>query len=87
LQDAEATRDEEEYPAGEEPGEEDKSVTVAQRGLGTGFGITYAIYYNFLANRTPSEFREFLRNRRIPHHARFAKESRRVFEEASCDQA
>jgi hypothetical protein len=83
LRDAEATRDEEEYPEGEEPGEEDKPTTVEIRGLGTGFGITYAIYYNFLANRPPADFREFLKNRRIPRHTRFAKEIRRVFDETT----
>jgi hypothetical protein len=86
LRDAEATRDEEEYPEGEEPGEEDKPTTVEIRGLGTGFGITYAIYYNFLANRPSTDFREFLKNRRISHHARFAKEISRVFDETTLEE-
>jgi hypothetical protein len=84
LRDPEATRDEEEYPEGEE---QDPSGPSQALGLGTGFGILYAIFYNFLANRTPEEFRAFLKNRRIPHHARFARELRRVFEEAQAGRA
>jgi hypothetical protein len=79
LRDQEASRDEEEYPEGEE---QDPSETVEVHGLGTGFGIKCAIYYNFLANRTLAEFRAYLKNRRIPHPAKFARELRRVFEES-----
>ena len=79
LRDQEASRDEEEYPDGEE---QDPSETEELLGLGTGFGIKYAIFYNFLANRTPAEFRAYLKNRRVPHHAKFAKELRRVFDES-----
>jgi hypothetical protein len=50
--------------------------------LGTGFGIKLAIDCNFLANRAPGEFRDYLKNRRIPHPANFANELRRVFEES-----
>jgi hypothetical protein len=78
LRDEEATRDDEEYPEGEE---QDPPQTEEVHGLGTGFGIQYAIYYNFLASRTAAEFRAYLKNRRVPHHARFARELRRVFEE------
>jgi hypothetical protein len=78
LRDQAATDDSEEYPEGEE---QDPSETVEEHGLGVGFGIKYAIFYNFLANRTPTEFRAYLKNRRIPHHARFAQELRRVFDQ------
>jgi len=80
LKDEEATKDEEEYPEGEEQDQPPREKVVL--GLGTGFGIKYAIYYNFLANRPLAEFHSFLRNRRIPQHARFAKELKRVFDEA-----
>src|SRR5262249_35187791 len=80
LRDKDATSNEEEYPEGEE---QEPSETEEVHGLGKGFGINYAIYYNFLANRTPAEFRAYLKNRRIPHAAKFAKELRRVFEEAA----
>lgn len=79
LHDEEAMRDEEEYPEGEEEEPSEPGTTL---GLGTGFGVKYTIFYNFLANRTPAEFRAFLKHRRIPHHAKFAKELRRVFEES-----
>lgn len=79
LRDQDATRDEEEYPVGEE---QEPPETNAVEGLGTGFGIKYAIFCNFLANRTPAEFRAYLKNRRIPHQARFAMDLRRVFDQA-----
>jgi hypothetical protein len=82
AQDADATKEEEEYPEGEEPDDEDEDSNSVSLGMGTGFGVIYAIYYNFLANRTPEDFREYLKNRRIPYHAKFAKELRRVFDEA-----
>jgi hypothetical protein len=77
LRDEAATDDAEEFPEGEE---QDSSETVDVQGLGVGFGIKYAIFYNFLAHRTPAEFRAYLKNRRIPHQARFARELRRVFD-------
>jgi hypothetical protein len=72
------TRDEEEHALGEE---EEPSTLVEVRGLGTGFGITYAIYYNFAANRTPAEFRAYLKNRRIGGAAKFASQLRRILQE------
>lgn len=77
LRDQTATDDAEEFPQGEE---QDPSETVEVHGLGVGFGIKYAIFYNFLAHRQPAEFRAYLKNRRIPHQARFARELRRVFD-------
>lgn len=77
LRDEEATDDAEEFPDGEG---QDPSGTAEVLGLGVGFGIKYAIFYNFLAHRTPEEFCAYLKNRRIPHHARFARELRRVFD-------
>ena len=76
MNDDEATSDEQEYPEGEEQDPDGESETL---GYGNGFGIKVAIYHNFLANRTPAEFREFLKNRRIPRHTKFAKELARVF--------
>ena len=80
-QDKHATKEAEEYPEGEEPGEEDFPRNEKVLGFGTGFGITYAIYCNFLSNRSAAELREYLKNRRIPYHAKFAKKLRRVFDE------
>jgi hypothetical protein len=80
LRDQEATHDDEEHPEGEE---REPPESTAVEGLGTGFGIKYAIYYNFLANRTPTQLRAYLKNRRIPHQARFAKELRRLFDQAT----
>jgi hypothetical protein len=77
LRDEAATADAEEFPEGEE---QDPCEMVEVHGLGVGFGIKYAIFYNFLAHRTPAEFRAYLKNRRIPHHAKFARELRRVFD-------
>jgi hypothetical protein len=78
LRDEAATRGVEEHPEGEE---QEPPEVIETLGLGTGFGIKYAIYYNFLAHRTPAEFAAFLKNRRIPHAARFARELRRLFGE------
>ena len=77
LKDETATSDAEEYPAGEE---QDPSETVEMHGLARGFGVKYAIYFNFLANRPATEFAAYLKNRRIPGAAKFARELRAVFE-------
>ena len=76
MNDEDSARDEQEYPDGEEQDPDGDSETV---GYGNGFGIKVAIYHNFLSNRTPSEFRAYLKNRRIPKHTKFAKELARVF--------
>ncbi len=78
FRDSDATIEEQEYPEGEEQDSDGSSETI---GMAVGCGVTYAIYHNFLANRTPQELRAFLKNRRIPHHARFAKELERLFVE------
>jgi hypothetical protein len=70
------TVDVEEFPDGEE---QDPSETTDVHGLGLGFGIKYAIFYNFLAHRTPAELRAYLKNRRIPDQAKFAWDLRHVF--------
>ncbi|WP_164101408.1 hypothetical protein [Candidatus Laterigemmans baculatus] len=74
----EATKEEQEYPEGEEQDSDGKSEAV---GLGVGLGIKYAIYHNFVVNRPAAEFRAFLKNHRIPKHTKFAKELERVFAE------
>jgi len=79
LGDSDATKEEQEFAEGDEQDADGESETM---GLGVGFGVKYAIYHNFLANRTAAEFRAFLKNRRIPKHTKFAKELERVFAEA-----
>jgi hypothetical protein len=79
LRDKAATDDSQEYPDGEE---QDPPGPGKYLGLGVGFGIKYAIFYNFLMNRTPEDLLVYLKNRRIPHHTRFAKDLRRVFDAA-----
>lgn len=76
LRDEAATAGGEEFPPGQEA---EPSETVESHWLGVGFGVKYAIYYNFLARRTQAEFQAYLKNRRVPHRARFARELRRVF--------
>lgn len=76
LGDSDTAQEEQEFAEGEEQDEDGESETV---GLGVGFGVNYAIYHNFLANRPAAEFRAFLKNRRIPHHTTFAKKLERVF--------
>jgi len=78
LTDQEATDQQEEYPEGEE---QDPSQPGEVLGLGVGFGIKHAILFNFFANRSSAELRAYLKNRRIPHQAKFAKALRRIFEE------
>jgi hypothetical protein len=75
LRDKAATDDAEEYPEGEE---QDPPGPGTVLGLSAGFGITHAIYFNFLTNRPAPDFRAYLKNRRIPHQAKFAKELRRL---------
>ena len=75
LGDEAATDDEQEYPEGEEQDSDGESESL---GYCIGFGVKYAIYHNFLANRPAADFRAFLKNRRIPGHTRFAKELARV---------
>lgn len=77
LRDQAATDESEEFPEGEE---QDPSEPGTSLGYGTGFGITYATYYNFLAHRSPEEFKAYLKNRRIPKHTQLARELQRVFD-------
>jgi hypothetical protein len=84
LQDRAANHETEEYPEGEE---QDPSETVEVLGYGVGFGIKIAILYHFLAHRTTAEFRSYLKNRRYPHQAKFARELRRVFDTVSKNTA
>jgi hypothetical protein len=83
MKDEDATSDEQEFSEGEEQDSVGESETL---GYGNGFGIKIAIYHNFLANRTPNEFRAFLKNRRIPKHAKFAKELARIFAESQLEK-
>jgi hypothetical protein len=85
MQDSKATCDEGEYPEGEEPDEDDRDQTLQVLGLASGFGILHAIYCNFLANRSASEFLAFLKNRRTPHASKTAKELKRIFKESVGD--
>ena len=78
-----AGENDEEFPEGEEIGTDDASQTVKILGLGMGFGIKLAIYYNFLANRGLDEFFEYLKNRRIPHYRKFAQKLERIFEKCA----
>jgi hypothetical protein len=78
LSDRKAASDEQEYLEGEEQDQDEPGVSF---GYANGFGAKCAIYHNFLANRAPSEFRAFLKNRRIPTHTKYAKELTRVFGE------
>ncbi|MDB5342728.1 MAG: hypothetical protein JWP89_1105 [Schlesneria sp.] len=79
LGDQDATSDEQEYAEGEEQDPPGESEIL---GLSNGMGIKIAIYHNFLANRTPAEFIAFLKNRRIPKAAKFARDLVRVYGES-----
>jgi len=80
LADPEATESTDEFPPGEEPGPGDEGETIAELGLGCGFGITYLIYLYFLRERPRPEFTTYLKKRRIPFAAKFARDPRRVYE-------
>lgn len=80
LQDVEANEDAEEYPEGEEPDPDDEDESE-ELGYANGFGITMAIYRNFLANRSSKDLRAYLKNRRIPQHTKFAKQLEIIFAE------
>ena len=60
-----------EYPEGEEQDPPGDSETL---GLSAGFGITHAIYFHYTFDRTAKELRAYLKNRRIPHRAKYAKD-------------
>lgn len=60
----------EEYPEGEEQDPPGDRKTL---GLGAGFGITHAIFFHYTFDRTAKELREYLKNRRMPHRAKYAK--------------
>ena len=79
LGDQDATSEEQEYAEGEEQDPAEGSEVL---GLGNGFGIKIAIYHNFLTNRTPPELLAFLKNRRIPKAATFARDLTRVYGES-----
>lgn len=68
--------DEEEFPEGEE---QDPSEITEVLGFASGFGLSHAIYHNFLSNRSGKELRAFLKNRRIPSHTKYAKAIEKVF--------
>lgn len=79
LGDHEATSDDQEYPEGEEQDPPGESEIL---GLSNGMGIKMAIYHNFLANRTLSELLAYLKNRRVPKAANFARDLIRVYGES-----
>jgi hypothetical protein len=81
LRNEAATSDEEEYPEGEEPGSDETPVTLSDEGYGVGFAVTYAIYLNYLQQRSQHDFVEYLKAVRIPHAARFARELKRIYNE------
>ena len=66
-----------EFPEDEE---QDASEPVEVLGMAVGFSVGLAITYNFLANRTASDYLAYLKNRLVPHQARTARELRRVFD-------
>lgn len=77
MHDIEATSEEQEYPEGES---QDSIETVEVLGYANGFGITLAIYHNFVARRSGAELDAYLKNRQIPKRARFAKAIYRIFD-------
>jgi hypothetical protein len=70
----------EEYPPGEEPDPEDLPKTIEMLGLGTGFGITDVVRTYYLRERPKADFTAYLKKKRTPHAAKFARELRRIFE-------
>jgi hypothetical protein len=79
LGDQNATSDEQEYAEGEDQDPPGESEIL---GLSNGMGIKVAIYHNFLTNRMPAEFLAFLKNRRIPNAAKFARDLDRIYSES-----
>ncbi|MBI1248266.1 hypothetical protein GC197_10570 [bacterium] len=51
------------------------------RQLSAGFGISYAIYHQFLSWRTPEELMAYLQNRRVPNRAKFALNLQRWYQQ------
>ena len=71
--------DEEEYPEGEEPGEDERSEVVEVLGLGQGFSLLFAQYYRFYRHPDDTVLDDWLKFRRVPYRARFRKELKRIF--------
>lgn len=80
LRDEASSRIEQEYPPGEEPDDEHCDEIVSDEGLAVGFGILYFIYLHYLENCSESDLCAFLNARRIPHHKRFARDLRRIYD-------
>jgi hypothetical protein len=70
----------EEYAPGEEPDADDRPRVVKVHDLACGVGITYLIYVYFLRDRPRAEFMDYLKKRRTPAAAAYARDVRRVFD-------
>ena len=69
----------EEYPEGEEVSEVEKSKVLESQGLGIGFGIKIAIYFNFLEKDIQDELLNYLKAEKIPFASNFAKTLNRIY--------
>lgn len=65
-----------EFPESEE---QDPSEEGQVLGICNGFGITRTIWHQFVSRRSPKELRAFLKNRRIPHHTKYAKQLESIY--------
>jgi hypothetical protein len=76
--------DGEEWPEGEEPDPDDAPETIASAGptkLLRGFSITAACRVYLLTARSDAELVKWLKFCRIPHHAKYAQDLRRMISE------
>jgi hypothetical protein len=70
--------DDEEYPAGEEPGPDERPKTLAILPMPRDFLVVHLVEFTILC-RTPKELAGYVKRRRIPHAARYAKELMSLF--------
>ena len=69
---------EEEYPKGESVPKSQRPQVISSHGVGIGFGVKYAIYYDFLINR-PKELIDFVKKERIPKANKFCKTLKELY--------
>jgi hypothetical protein len=69
---------EEEYPQGEEIPKSALPKDITSHGLGTGFGVKYAIYLHFLETN-PNGLLDYIKKERIPKAQQFYKTLQKVY--------
>jgi hypothetical protein len=73
----------EEYPAGEEPTEDEKPEVIEELGLSRTAGVHAATLLHFVRDRSQADLMSYLEMSRTPHRAKYAKQLRAAYQEAA----